>query len=359
MDEGADTTHPDLVLSLNIQAKEDLTVSLSSADSSVAQVPASVVVSAGEKTVLIPVEGVKAVPQPVAITASLDDDDLKAWVRVLDPDRIPTLSPIEPDSISIYNGKSKDVIVQLEVPAPENGATVEASISGTGFTIAPASVSVPAWETEASFSLNAQSGTGGGEVSFETAISKATLTVSLSDMPLLGVVISELLHNPDGSDDQQEWVEIYNGTNDEIDLSGYSIGYSDGGKVDEGYAAHTYSLSGLVPAGGCVVVGGPATLPANASPTYLHTGDFDPDIQNSSKGCALGLFDKEASQIQSNTVPLDALIYGDNNARGFMNADGNIPAEADVLSAPSGNTLERTLDGWQFQEEPNPGLCSF
>ena len=85
---------------------------------------------------------------------------------------------------------------------------------------------------------------------------------------------------------------------------------------------------------------------ANYSPDFDVEVNFTPDIQNNNK--AIGLFDSVHSNVSASTIPLDALIYGD-NGNGYLDATGAVPSTGQVDNPGSGDSLERTASGWVVQ----------
>ncbi|NJK30969.1 MAG: lamin tail domain-containing protein [Deltaproteobacteria bacterium] len=68
------------------------------------------------------------------------------------------------------------------------------------------------------------------------------------------LVISEIMADPEGADEGQEWLEIYNATGATMDLQGLTLVYS---KADgTGRKTHTVARSVEIPSGAYVVVGG-------------------------------------------------------------------------------------------------------
>ncbi|HEV7993212.1 MAG TPA: lamin tail domain-containing protein, partial [Gemmatimonadaceae bacterium] len=63
-----------------------------------------------------------------------------------------------------------------------------------------------------------------------------------------GVIITELLPDPNGTDTFGEWFELYNTGTADVDLAGYTIGSFQ-------TESHTISRSVIVPAGACIVIG--------------------------------------------------------------------------------------------------------
>lgn len=181
------------------------------------------------------------------------------------------------------------------------------------------------------------------------------ITVEVIEAPTGGsgdLILSEVLYDVSGTDDGFEWVEIYNAGSTTVDLSGWSLGT---GGVD--YTTTTVQLSGNLAAGALFVVGGPTSDPLNGSPSFDQVANFDPDIQNSgTAGDGVALFNVPAASITPTTVPVDAVIYGPDNANGLLDESGSAPSGADVGDAPSGSSIERVdLTGaWQIQSSPTP-----
>jgi hypothetical protein len=165
------------------------------------------------------------------------------------------------------------------------------------------------------------------------------------------LVLSEIYYDHPGDDTGLEWVEIFNGTDASIDLSGYSLGY---GGADYTYGA--VQLGGTILAGECIVVGGPTSIVGNFSPDYADAFDFDPDLQNSG-GVADGVALFDTTAITTETVPIDAVIYGGANTNDLIDSNGASPAPH-VGDAAATRTIERTLAGWQINESPSPNDCT-
>ncbi len=54
-----------------------------------------------------------------------------------------------------------------------------------------------------------------------------------------GVVLNEILPSPEGADEQNEWIELYNSNNFEVDLSGWKIEDIEGAKTKYAFAVGT------------------------------------------------------------------------------------------------------------------------
>jgi hypothetical protein len=191
-----------------------------------------------------------------------------------------------------------------------------------------------------------------------TMVSPSSTTTTTTTLPPAtgGLVISEVLYDPSSSDNGFEWVELANTSAATIDLSTFSLGY--GGAA---YTSGIAQLSGAVVAGGVFVVGGPSSDATNGFPVYDQVLDLSPDLQNSGTiGDGVALFDLPASDIMTDTVPVDAVVYGGNNDNGLIDETGTANAP-EVDDAPAGSSIERlnAAGSWQIQESPSPGTVPF
>ena len=176
--------------------------------------------------------------------------------------------------------------------------------------------------------------------------------------PPVRLLISEVLYDALGPDDQLEWVEIVNIGSGAVDLSYWSLGW---GGSD--YTYGTLQLAGTIPAGAVFVVGGPVSSSDNGSPVFNQAIDFTPDLQNSGGPAdGLALFNVPASLITAATVPVDAVIYGppDTNSNGLLDETGGA-GEVDVADTAQGESIERIDEAgtWQVSSTPSPGFAAF
>jgi hypothetical protein len=350
--EGLEEAIPSLTLRLDRPAfQEGVTVSLSSSDEAALVVPETVSFVEGEDSAVINVQGLAPTEVPVTVTATLGEDILEVSVKVLSADRVPVLAALEPEQMEIVIGVGFEARVTITEPAAEGGALVALSIDEPGLVEFPETVLIPAGAFGADFTLTGLS-EGGAALRASLSGSDVEAAVEVRETPPVGVVITEVFYDAAGGDDGLEWVEIYNGTSSPVDLSAYSLG--SGGSD---YTTLTVQLEGTIPPGGCFLVGGPTSNDDNGNPVFDQPLNFTPDIQNSgSTADAVALFDLPAIGIGSQTVPIDAVIYGSENSSGFLDEEGAIGA-VDVGDASSGSSIERTPEGWAIQPVPTPNDC--
>lgn len=171
--------------------------------------------------------------------------------------------------------------------------------------------------------------------------------------------LHEVFNDPQGVDDMLEWIELFNPCQETIDLAEYSLGW--GG---ESYG-QSLDLVGEIGTGECFVVGGTMTSATNFDPVFDQAIDFASDLENTTNGAADGiaLFVGPAADIGKGSVPVDALIYGDENASGLIDETGAV-GDVDVPAGDQGEGYARVDPAvspkqvmWTISVAPSPGVC--
>ncbi|MBC8068989.1 MAG: lamin tail domain-containing protein [Deltaproteobacteria bacterium] len=167
-------------------------------------------------------------------------------------------------------------------------------------------------------------------------------------------ILHEVLYDPNSgdTDDEFEWIELFNPCDDDIDLAGYEL--RSGG---EGYGAAT-PLSGDIVAGGCLVIGGPTSDELNAEPELDVEIDFEPDFENADSAAdSIALF--VAGEEPPLASAVDRVVYGERNEF-FPDARGQLGAP-DVGDVDRGHSLARSDAapgaGWVDSDQPSPNVC--
>ena len=164
--------------------------------------------------------------------------------------------------------------------------------------------------------------------------------LALSEL-FAGVVINEVCYDPPGADLGKEWIELYNPTMANIDLTGSKI-YSGGSN---------YSLDFVFPyfvlrPGRFVLVGG------DQVPNRHFTHNFR--FQNG------GSASDGIRYVNADSTYTDTVVYDYPNQNELIDDSGS-PAFSLAEDAPEGSSLARTKDGLDsdlcaidFRVEPNP-----
>ena len=140
------------------------------------------------------------------------------------------------------------------------------------------------------------------------------------------IKINEILVNPEGSDGGLEWIELYNNSSSDYDLSGWNIVWYKSSSS----SGDTQLEEGTTLEGGGYLLIGEESVDGTDIVAAL-------DFGNGTDGDGVHL------QNCAGTV-VDALVYGDNNDDGIANEEGEAPD--DTAPEPNdGEALGRSPDG--------------
>lgn len=163
------------------------------------------------------------------------------------------------------------------------------------------------------------------------------------------------------SDNELQWVKLYNPCDVDFDLSTWSVGYARGELGDpELYTAGTKAFIDppTLGAGDCFVFGGPTSDPLNGDPDYEYPEDFAPGLfAPDTAGAGVALFDVAVIDVDS--VPRDAVVYGANNDNGLVDESGQAVAVPHVAGSAVGGSIRRTSSAstWEAAASPTPNVC--
>jgi hypothetical protein len=137
-------------VSLDIPARQDTVVSLSSSDQSALQVPPNVTVPEGSMSAFFSVDALAASP-PVTVTATLGSSQATdtASLYASPPATHAADLRVNPDTVIAGNGSTGTVTLDCEAPSGGTTVTLDAD-SGIGV---PATVVVPAGQLSATFDI--------------------------------------------------------------------------------------------------------------------------------------------------------------------------------------------------------------
>lgn len=289
----AGATFPDiLTVSLTRSPATDTTVTMTS--SGAGATVTDVVISAGTRSAEVPVTGVTA--GTYTITAALDGVMETAMVRVLGAAEEPTSLTLTPNTATVNVNGNRMFTVELDIPAPPGGLTIEV-MDTTGGSV-PATILIPENGLSATFAYDAPASETTGTITTTiqgTAVSdSAAVTVVMTAGTL---VINEVDYDQPGTDGP-EYLELFNPGATAFDTANIQVLFvnGSGGSVYETIELSTVAAS--VPAGQYVVLHAAGVTPAAGALTASLPGS----IQN---GGPDGLVIWNSS---SNTV-VDALSY--------------------------------------------------
>ena len=171
-----------------------------------------------------------------------------------------------------------------------------------------------------------------------------------------GLRIVEFLPNAVGGDRDREWVKLYNSCDEPQSFEGMSLGWG-GTSYDNSRGLDLSDLDALA-GKKCLIIGGPVSDDSNGAPMVDVEVTFSPGIQNGGNDAdALGLFALPKSQLESSSVPMDAVIYGGpDNDNGLVDHTGEAPAPH-ITTKPGAGKSYQLVDGQWVHGNPEPGDC--
>ncbi|HWO26848.1 MAG TPA: lamin tail domain-containing protein [Kofleriaceae bacterium] len=243
-------------------------------------------------------------------------------------------------------GEAITITVTLDKAAPEGGQMVALEMD-TAALSAPVQVVVPAGSTSTRFEAYAVRPTSRFPLRASTTDGSRELTLRVA-----GLEIAEVLSDPLGDDDQLQWVKLHNTGHVSIDLAGYQLKAGLGS-----YDLVSVDLTGSIPAGGCVVIGGPLQSGQNSEPIFSQLVNFSPDLPHSAiQAAGFAVFDGGASLVGGISTPVDAMIIGANNEAKLLGPDAEIPAP--YCGTPlAGLSALRTGAGTCVSAQMQPRAC--
>jgi hypothetical protein len=294
-------------------------------------------------------------------------DQIEEWVRLGAPCGGPPIdggmgggSDVPADILTIAAGATRiiaggrtQVTVTLSGPAPSAGQNVILTVTDPTVLEVPPAVPVAAGASVATFEVVGKRPAGPTELTAEAGINAMSLSIDVT-----GLALAEVLYLPGADEANSEWIEISNSSTVPIDLGAYSLG---SGRAN--YTATKVQLSGTLQPGACFVIGGPASNAGNRNPTYGQVANFSPDLLNGSGGdgqaTGYALFNASVDEVALTSIPIDAVLCGQNNGAGLLGSDGQpaVPGCPDVSAA--GHSVGRTsVTTWVDQATPTPGICT-
>ena len=264
-------------------------------------VPVEVVVPTGQSSVTFTFTAGARDGANGWVRARLDNVSLSTQVQV--GTRMPRLASLTPAMPTVFAGTTQALTVTLDRPAlgDTSVALVQEPASGGG-TI-PASVTVPAGMTSATFGFTAAAMPTAKSVTLTASLDGAAFS-SVLTVSKVGLVINEVDYDNVGTD-TREFVELYNSSSKPISLAGMTLVFVNGGVTPPAeYGAPRVDLSGLTELlpGQYLLVGPATVLDAVDSPNVKELL-FTRSTQNGNPD-AVGLF-----HTTSGTM-MDALSYG-------------------------------------------------
>jgi len=355
-----------LTVSLLGAVASDTFVAVTSADpTALTVVGGGVTIPAGQISAPVRVNGL-AQAASVQLAATLASTVAQAHVRVVGAGENATLIALTPPMQTTTPGGTVHFSVSLDLPAPAGGTVVTLALTPANAGTMPTAVTVAAGQQSVSFDYV------DGSVAQAATVTATLGTVSLqSAITIVAVVgrlvINEIDYDQSVNPDAQEYIELYNGTSQAVDLSGKKILLING---SGGATYKTIDLSsvGSLPAGGYLVVAsdGVTTIAPGALVLRI-MGTPQTDLIQNGAPDGIALIDATAGSV------IDVLSYeGAMTSVTLAGISGPVSlvegtvlptAIADVgagalCRAPNGQDSNNAASDWKLCATPSPGAAN-
>lgn len=262
------------------------------------------------------------------------------------PAQGPAVASITASSTAPVPGEAIVITVTLDRAAPEGGQRIVLELDTTALS-APVQVDIPAGSLSTRFEAYALRPTSRFPLRARTTDSAKELLLRVG-----GLGIAEVLSDPIGDDDQLQWIKLRNSGSLPIDLTGYSLRSGQGN-----YDLVSIELTGSIPAGGCVVIGGPIQSGANGEPVYSQLVNFTPDLPHAGDQAAgFAVFDRSAAPAGGVQTPVDTMLVGVHNSARLLGPDAEI-ATPHCGPPAAGLSARRTAAGTCVSAVMQPNAC--
>jgi hypothetical protein len=258
----------------------------------------------------------------------------------------PAIASLTATKTTPLAGESIKIFVTLDQAAPAGGIAVTFDIDPNAMA-APFEIVIP--EGASRTEINALAMRPASRFAVRATAGKSSRELALR---VEGLEIAEVLADPIGDDDQLQWVKIKNRGLRPVDLSEYRLQAGQGS-----YNLITVALTGMIPAGGCAVIGGPIQSGSNSEPVFFQAEDFSPNLPHSGNQAAgFAVFDRLASAVSGIPTPVDTMLIGATNDAQLRGPDAEIAAPFCDTPTPGMSALRTGKDAC-VQAAMQPADC--
>ncbi|QDG49713.1 amidohydrolase family protein [Persicimonas caeni] len=218
-----DVPAPGLTVTLNRAPAQTTTVDLTYSDSTIIDGPATVDVPANQDSVQVSLYALGAAGSSADVTATLTGTSMTATVTIYDDASVREVVDLTPANQTLQLDATGTATVVLNLPAPTGGQVVD--ISTVGEISAPNTVTVPAGQMSADFTVTAASVAGTGILTAQIGNSAATANVDVTAGPSTPcLIIGEYVEG--GS--FNKGIELFNCGTTDLELSDFGVCQANG-----------------------------------------------------------------------------------------------------------------------------------
>jgi hypothetical protein len=333
-------------------------VAITSSDPSVTVVGGGVTIPAGMTSAPVLVNGVSA--GTATLTATLATEMATSSVRVIAATEVPEVIAISPGSTVVAIGGDHLFRVDLDIPAPAGGVTVNLALAPAAAGTVPATVTIGADLISATFAVENITEDLTLTATLGTSMASATITATVDTG---GLVINEIDYDQAGTD-AAEFIEIYNGATGTVTLDGLSLFLVNGSPTSLA-SYREIALTGSLAAGAYLVIANAAVVVPTGTARVLLPDNI---VQNGAPDGVI-LVRHATSEV------IDALSYEGpivsaalDGLTGMFNlvemtalataiADSNT-APGSLSRLPNGADTNNASVDWAFTSTPTPGAAN-
>jgi large repetitive protein len=362
---GAPTLPVPLTVSLTSAPTVDTFVAITTAAADAANltvVGGGATVLANQTSAQVLVNGLQQAAS-VTLTATLGAQTRTATVRVVAATEVPALTSLTPPTLVLAPGGTTTFAVGLDIPAPAGGTAITLALAPANAGTIPATVTVAADQTTATFQYVDATTVTSATVS--AALGATTLNATLTlQVAAGGLVINEVDYDNVGTD-TAEFVEIYNASSAPIDLTGFSLLLVNGAN-NAVYRTVDLGTAGTLAPGQYLVVGASSVVAA-AGALKIDLGALTDIIQNGAPD-GVALVDTQANKL------VDALSYEGAITAAVLPGVGTVSlVEGTALAAsvadsntvpgslcrlPNGADTNDAATDWKLSSAATPGAAN-
>jgi len=292
------------------------------------------------------------------LTATYQTGTATAMVHVLGATQTPMTVTL-PATLTAPAGTSRPLAVTLDIPAPSGGTQV--TLAATAGTV-PATFTVPANQITANASYTAPATGTSATITATLGSSTSTCAVTIGTDHL---VINEIDYDNVGTGDPAEFIEIYNPSSSDVDLTGIAV-YLVNGNGNATYATIDLTSVGSLAAHNYLVIAGSNVTAANGNSYDPGWGTGGDNIQN-------GAPDGIALVDTSTNTLIDALSYEGSITMAILpnfpapvslvegtaeTAKDSNTADGSLCRKPDGTDTDNANADWTFCATKSPGAAN-
>jgi len=293
------------------------TINLSSSDTNAVTVPGTATMLSGMNNVLVQVQTNSGVTSTTTSTITASANNSVSAVLTVTAGSPPAIQSFTVNPTTVTSGFGANGTITLSGPAPSTDATINLSSSNSAAASVPATATVPAGQTQGTFSITTGNVSSSTIVTLTATYSTSTKTATLTVNPASSVPVSSLTLNP---------TTVSGGASSTATVTLTAAAGSGGQAVN-------IASSSTVAVPSVTVL----TIPAGQTSGTFTVNTSSPSTTTTAtiSASAGGATENATLTINSAAITLSSLTISPSNVAGGSNSRGSVT----LSSAPSSNTV--------------------